>query len=102
MRVLITGTSKGIGKAIAEKFLDEGHEVIGIDRLTTSINHENYKHYELDVRDRFHYPFLPPIEIIINNAGTQNEDDIDIRCFKFIDKDGANCKFLEEFLKKVK
>ena len=33
MKVLITGTSQGIGKAIAEIFLERGHSVIGIDRL---------------------------------------------------------------------
>ena len=32
MKVLITGTSQGIGMAIAKHFLREGHEVIGIDR----------------------------------------------------------------------
>ena len=31
MKVLITGTSSGIGKAIAEKFLKENHQVIGLD-----------------------------------------------------------------------
>ena len=32
MKVLVTGTSRGIGRAIADYFLDRGHEVIGIDR----------------------------------------------------------------------
>lgn len=38
MKVLITGTSRGIGKAIALKFLKEGHEVIGFDILEDGIN----------------------------------------------------------------
>ena len=33
MKVLISGTSKGIGKAIALLFLKKGHEVIGLDIL---------------------------------------------------------------------
>jgi NAD(P)-dependent dehydrogenase (short-subunit alcohol dehydrogenase family) len=37
MKVLVTGTSQGIGKAIAELFLKENHEVIGIDRKAASI-----------------------------------------------------------------
>jgi len=45
----ITGTSKGIGKAIAEKFLDnENYFVIGISR-TCSITHKNYKHITFDL-----------------------------------------------------
>ena len=31
MKVLITGASGDIGRAIAEKYLAEGHEVIGLD-----------------------------------------------------------------------
>ena len=42
MKVLITGSSKGIGQAVAKKFLECGHEVIGIDLLPSSINHKNY------------------------------------------------------------
>lgn len=78
MKVLITGTSQGIGKAIAELFLSRGHDVIGIDRQESSIFHDRYTHFVCDVREKDKLPELPPIEILINNAGTQNEDDIDV------------------------
>lgn len=78
MKVLITGSSQGIGKAIAEKFLDCGHYVIGFDRQSSSIEHEAYTHYTLDIRDKEKLPEIEGIEILINNAGTQNEADIDI------------------------
>lgn len=78
MKILITGTSQGIGKAIAELFLTNGHEVIGFDRQRSSINNKNYYHYQLDIRDYSSLPELDGVNILINNAGTQNEDDIDI------------------------
>lgn len=78
MKILITGSSQGIGLAIARLFLQEGHEVIGIDRQPSAITHPAYTHYVCDVRDREHLPQIPDVEILINNAGTQNEDDIDI------------------------
>lgn len=78
MKVLVTGTSQGIGKAIAERFLKEKSEVIGFDRQEPAITHENYRHYKLDVRDYENYPEIEGINILINNAGTQNESDIDI------------------------
>jgi len=78
MKILITGTAQGIGKAIAEKFLNEGNVVVGIDRMGSSIQHENYTHYVCDVRDYQNLPRVPDVNILINNAGTQNEADIDI------------------------
>jgi len=78
MKTLITGTSQGIGRAIAEIFLKEGHEVIGIDRMPGSIEHPSYAHCICDVRDRERLPRIDDVEILVNNAGTQNEDDIDI------------------------
>ena len=78
MKVLITGTSRGIGKAIALLFLEKGHSVIGIDRNSKTIESENYTHYTQDVRDYEKLPKISDLNILINNAGTQNEDDIDI------------------------
>ena len=78
MKVLITGTSQGIGKAIAELFLMKGHTVIGIDRQKKSIENPSYTHFVCDVRDKENLPEISDVEILINNAGTQNEADIDI------------------------
>lgn len=78
MRVLITGTSSGIGLAIATRFLKEGHVVVGFDRQESAIEHPCYEHFQLDIRHKESYPSLEPFDIVINNAGVQNEDDIDI------------------------
>ena len=78
MRVLITGTSSGIGRGIADKFLEEGHTVTGIDRREESIQKDGYTHICMDIRDKAKYPELEPFDIVINNAGVQNEDDIDV------------------------
>lgn len=78
MNILITGTSQGIGKAIAELFLKQGHTVAGIDRQKASISNKHYTHYVCDVRDYENLPEIKDVHILINNAGTQNEEDIDI------------------------
>ena len=78
MTVLITGTSGGIGNAVAEKFLDCGHTVIGIDRLDSPFSNACYTHYKTDIL-RGELPKLHPVEILINNAGVQNSgEDIDV------------------------
>lgn len=85
MKILITGTSQGIGRAIAALFLENGHEVVGIDRQGASIEHPSYTHHVLDVRDKEHLPPVEDVDILINNAGTQNENDIDTNLKALID-----------------
>lgn len=47
--VIITGTSKGIGKAIAELFLKKDFIVYGLDRLEASLENKNYHHVLVDL-----------------------------------------------------
>lgn len=78
MKVLITGTAQGIGQAIALRFLQAGHIVMGIDRQAASIRNNNYTHVQCDVRDYENLPRVDGVQILINNAGTQNQQDIDV------------------------
>jgi len=79
MKIVITGTSHGIGKKIAEKFLKNGHTVVGLDIDTASIKHENYTHIVCDVAKKETLPEITGVDILINNAGVQNSGrDIDV------------------------
>lgn len=78
MKVLITGSSGGIGKAIAEKFLSLGHEVVGIDREAATLTSVGYTHYVADIA-RGELPEADGVEILVNNAGVQDSgEDIDV------------------------
>ena len=79
MKILITGTSKGIGKATTLKFLNEGHQVIGIDIEAQTINHKNYIHHVANIFNKETLPSINEIEILINNAGIQTGTEQDIQ-----------------------
>lgn len=78
MKVLISGTSKGIGLALANRFLKNGHEVYGLDVLPSSISNPKYHHYQVDISKKETLPDIIDINILINNAGVQNQNDIDV------------------------
>jgi benzil reductase ((S)-benzoin forming) len=73
---IITGTGKGLGKALAEEVLSVGHHVIGISR-NQSITNELYEHITLDLNDLTavsSYKFPQDIThfsrvVLVNNAG---------------------------------
>ncbi len=77
MVIVITGTSRGIGRGLAEYYLCKGYTVIGCSRSECDLKHKNYKHFIVDmsdekailafandVRKQFGY-----IDALINNAG---------------------------------
>ena len=77
MIILITGTSRGIGKYLAERFLAEGHTVIGFCRSECDIQNKNFHHYTADVTDEKAVvkalgevrKEFGSIDVLINNAG---------------------------------
>lgn len=75
MEVLITGTSKGIGRATARKFLKMGHNVWGLDCRSSTIVHQGYTHFICDVANPETLPNLDHMNVVINNAGTQEDAD---------------------------
>jgi short-subunit dehydrogenase len=48
---IVTGTSSGIGEAIAHMLLDEGYTVIGLSRRKGSIDHDGFHHIPCDLSD---------------------------------------------------
>ena len=91
--VLITGASRGIGKATAEKFLKEGWKVIGASKSgRDNIRQPNFQMYELDMAQPASIKnFMDilkkasvKIDALVNNAGilTDNDQTINSETFR--------------------
>lgn len=82
MRIVITGSSVGMGQAAARKFLKEGHEVFGIDVLHAPkelTENDHYVHHIANVADSLQLPRIEGVNVLVNNAGVQGSGmDIDI------------------------
>lgn len=86
MIALITGTSRGIGRSVAVKLLEEGHQVIGTSRSKESpFKSKSYEHIKCDLakeseieklKEKFQEKDLP--DVLVNNAGMFEEADFDI------------------------
>lgn len=74
---VVTGTSRGLGVAIAEDLLSVGYDVVGISRSASPIRHERFVHSPADISKRSASEELVEgvvdrfgrIDILVNNAG---------------------------------
>lgn len=80
---VITGAARGIGKAIAERFLEEGATVILTDKqgdaVKKTVHDVGGLALELDVEQESHWDALaeqwPAIDVLVNNAGITGFED---------------------------
>lgn len=87
MKTVITGASRGIGKSIAGKLLEEGHEVIGTSRSKKHHFAQNpgYRHLVCDLAKPEEVEKMQPLfeestipEVLINNAGMFEAADFEV------------------------
>lgn len=73
----ITGTRKGIGRYMAEQYLEQGWIVAGCSRGESDLEHENYRHFCGDVADEKAVTSMMRavgrefgrLDVLLNNAG---------------------------------
>ncbi len=75
--ILITGTSRGLGAAMAEHYLGQGDTVIGCSRSDPTIEQERYRHFQTDITSAEQVTKMfgeirkqhGRLDAVINNAG---------------------------------
>ena len=69
---LITGTTSGLGRTLAEYLVQRKWNVIGLSRGESVINHLAYTHYKVDIKNYDEVnsiiEALPELDMLINNA----------------------------------
>jgi len=74
--ILITGTSRGLGRYLAEYYCKKGFKVIGCSRSPSQYSDSNYKHFEGDISEmgfiREIFKFIKSefgrLDVLVNNA----------------------------------
>lgn len=70
-RVVITGVAGFIGSNLAERLLQEGYEVVGIDNLAYGLPEQipaGVKFFEVNIRDRRLWELLRPQDVVFHLA----------------------------------
>lgn len=70
---LVTGTTSGIGEAIAHLLLEHGWRVVGLARRAASIQNPNYSHVSVDLGDAaaLRAAFAAAVAPLMQSAGLQ-------------------------------
>jgi 3-hydroxy acid dehydrogenase/malonic semialdehyde reductase len=85
MRVLVTGASSGIGRAVCEKLLADGHQPIGIARDFGKFPGAHFDTHSIDLSDLDQLPAhlkelvatYPDLDALVLNAGTGRFGDLE-------------------------
>lgn len=84
MKILVTGSFGLVGSAAAKHYLEQGHEVLGIDNNSRAkwfgcdegdiIHHKNYRHAKIDIQEISPTYFQWKPDAIIHCAGQPSHD----------------------------